>query len=84
MDEPGGVPLSWAEFLAFCKHYRVRLGRLNSVASRFAYYGRVEEKDTGEVVCWLWHDEAIMHWVAFGPDNVTEEVEQLFERRRHG
>lgn len=42
-------------------------------------YARVSSKETGEVTGWLWWSPGVERWIAFGPENVTPEVEELFD-----
>lgn len=80
MDVPQGerMVFTFPQYCRLARQFRIRIRSLFVSPMPPTYYAQVSSKDDGEVVCLLWLDSAKEEWVAFAPDEVTDEVEGLF------
>ena len=74
----GGHTLSPWEYVRLCKSYRVRIKSIFRAPMPPTYYGRLEGRESGETLAYLWFDAARVEWVMFSPENATEELTQAF------
>lgn len=79
MDSSARMTFSYPQFCQLARLFHISLKSLFIPPSPPVYYGQVRSREDDELVCLLWRDEARDEWVAFAPDEATEEVEKLFK-----
>lgn len=78
MDAEGVFRLTDEEVCRWARTYQMRIRSVRAPGKRSAHYARIATKDDNEVVAWLWFDDVGGGWIAFAPDDLTDEVSELF------
>ncbi len=78
MEAIEGTALSPKEYLELSRAYVVRVRTVWPRVGLPVSYGRVEGRESGEVLAYLSWDAAREEWAIFAPDDATEEAERAF------
>ncbi len=73
-----GTRLTPKEYVSLAREYHVRLKTEFTPPCLPTTFGRVDGKESGEILAYLWFSEARSEWWMFSPDDATEAVEALF------
>lgn len=81
MEQTPGVSLEPEEFLSLCNQCNVvprKLPLETTAYEALQQYCAVEDRETGETIGFLWFNVVTGRWYWFLPDDVTEEIKELF------
>ncbi len=74
-----GTRLTPKEYVSLARSYHVRLKTEFVPPCLPTTFGRVDGKESGEILAYLWFNSAREEWWMFSPDDATDEVVRLFD-----
>ena len=73
-----GTALSPLEYVSLAREYTVRARTVWPRVGLPSSYGRVEGKESGEILAYLWFDPCRTVWHIFDPDDAPDEAVGAF------